>query len=216
MAHLLAIEGDQQTAEGSLLKGKAWWRPIPESRPSFNVKGQVLYLAGQRAEALEALQTAKNLAKQLQVNSDSDLGQAISALERVLENSPDLGQNSERKLQLLEAERLLELGHVEEVQSRLGEAQKCFEQALQITRKWDHVSENVKGAFLHRFYSSDSWSKRPSAYVLFRSLRNSEADRTPSCGNVELGEYGGHSFGAGRSERAMECLIPSLRCQEYG
>jgi len=55
-----------------------------------------------------------------------------AAKQRVLSDGPEEGAEDEREFALLEAERLMELGAIERVQSNYDEASRCFEGALDV------------------------------------------------------------------------------------
>ena len=96
-------------------------------------------MVGDESSAADALTHAKRLSDELNTASGSGLGRAIQTLSRTLANPVDPISQTEmseaisdddREIQLLEAERLMELGIIERERGRSNEAERCFRQAL--------------------------------------------------------------------------------------
>ena len=132
-------------AKALLEAGEPQVESHPEEHAKFLCKkGQVCHLAGDAEGARAALVQAQGMAAELKVTDDSELGQAVAALAALLgEGDPDGGgggpsgdgspetqtqevSDEERELALIEAERLMELGHVEYGESRYAEAQEVL------------------------------------------------------------------------------------------
>ena len=85
LALLLAQQHKFDEAESMLQTGEPQVEPMPEEHAKFlGKKGQVCHLAGDADGAQASLEAARALAVELNLSGESEVGQAIRALEAVL------------------------------------------------------------------------------------------------------------------------------------
>jgi tetratricopeptide (TPR) repeat protein/serine/threonine protein kinase len=126
LALLLAQQGQFDEAQALLKIGEPQVATHPSELAKFLCKkGQVQRLADEPEAAQNSLDQAKAIATEHNFGDDGEVAQAINDLADLL-NSPGESKDDEREDALIEAARLLELGAIEEAESKYSEAERCY------------------------------------------------------------------------------------------
>jgi tetratricopeptide (TPR) repeat protein len=141
LALLMAQDGQLDEALVLLEKGEAQIVVFPEEHAKFLCKkGQAQLLAGQLPAARASLTQARTLTSGLHLGESREISSAIAQLESLLGGSsiedPVSAHPSteEGMLEILEGDRLVELGRIQYEESKFEEATGNFQAALDIYR----------------------------------------------------------------------------------
>ncbi len=136
LARLIAQQNRHDEALALLEVGESQVSIYPEEHAKFlSKKGQVQILVGDADGARETLVRTQQLVSTLNVGVASEISLAIQELEAMLQEGSLGTSDEQRELALVEAERLIELGHVERTQSNYVEAKECFHGAIDLFRQ---------------------------------------------------------------------------------
>jgi tetratricopeptide (TPR) repeat protein/predicted ATPase/serine/threonine protein kinase len=141
LALLLAQKSQLDEAQELLKIGEPQVVSYPIEHAKFlGKKSQVQLLAGEPEAAQKSFDQAKALATKHKLKDDVEVTRALSDLEALLESpgTPDEPAGEDRTFALLEAERLLELGNIEEAESKYAEAERCYLSALELSQQHSH------------------------------------------------------------------------------
>ena len=151
LALVFAQTGDIRQALEVIKVGETQVMVMPLEHGKFLCKkAQVLHSAEKPILALEALNQALEIAEPLSVRPDSELGQLISETQEILGQPPAPKHTPTRELteeeedRLLEAEKLLERGRVEEAESLYDEAMALFVEAMTLFQQLDDAKGIVQ------------------------------------------------------------------------
>jgi tetratricopeptide (TPR) repeat protein/predicted ATPase/serine/threonine protein kinase len=148
LALLLASQGQCEEAHRLLETGESQVEVWAEEHAKFLCKkGQVQVLSESPEAARASLAKAQTIAKELDVGGHSEMALAIGRLERLLDggsieaptaSSAPLVKSDNEVLEVLEGERLVELGRIQYEESSYDEATRNFQAALEIYRAHGH------------------------------------------------------------------------------
>ena len=159
LALLLAQKGQRDEALELLKVGEDQLLKLPAEHAKFLCKkGQIQMMMGSREAAQGSLDQAKAIAIKHQIENDVEVIQTRHALEALLhspeepvESTPEIREDA-----LIEAARLIELGNIEQAESKYAEAERCYHGALEIFQKHgDRAGEgeatgNLGSVYHHR------------------------------------------------------------------
>jgi tetratricopeptide (TPR) repeat protein len=205
LAWLLARKGQNEEAQDQLKKGEALVEPHPEEYAKFLAKkGHVCHLAGDADGARACLNQVQALAVDLSVGDDSEVGKAIRELDAVVGGDTPEASDEERELELTEAERLLELGNIEYVESAYDAAERCFLEAIDIFEKWgDRVGKGRAIGNLASVYRVQGQTDRAvEFYTQAISIAQSLGDKRRE--GIHVGNLANIHHGRAEIDRAIE------------
>ena len=142
LAVLLAQEDRLKEALSFLEVGEPLVKSEPEEHGKFLCKkAHVYHLNHDSIGAKAALQQAQDIAGELNVKADSDLAKYLHETQQVLDHAPppqppeEHAYTEDEEWELLEADRLMELGHIEIAESNYDQALEAYQQALHIYQR---------------------------------------------------------------------------------
>ena len=149
LALLLAQTDQFDEAQALLEVGEPQVATYPSEYAKFLCKkSQVQLLAGEPEAAQSFLDQAKAIASEYKFGDDGEVPEAIRETSALLSSPDNADEPSDesRAFALLEAERLMELGHIERAESKYIAAERCFLSALEIFQ--EHGDRAGEGAAL--------------------------------------------------------------------
>jgi tetratricopeptide (TPR) repeat protein len=206
LALLLAQQGQREEAKDLLKIGEPLVAPYPVEHAKFLCKkGQIQFLAGEPKAAQESLDQVKARATEQKFGDDAEVKQAISDLEALLASpdSPDEPTGEDRAFELLEAERLMELGNIEEAEGKNPEAEQCYRSAIKLFQKHgDRLREGEAVGNLGIIHLKKSPTDRAKA-LFYQALAIAQEVNSKPSEAIMYGNLGNAYTKSGDLDRAV-------------